>query len=116
MYFLIYNIYAIDSKGPITKVSHKEPIIIELQGDIDMTNVHIVKTEQRSVKLGVDEFGKMYQTFTRRDINKSTVNFSYAIIDKTHMEVKINTIEQGVYVLYPIVVNGHEECLMFEVI
>lgn len=114
--FLIYNIYAIDSKGPITKVSHKEPIIIELQGDIDMTNVHIVKTEQRSVKLGVDEFGKMYQTFTRRDINKSTVNFSYAIIDKTHMEVKINTIEQGVYVLYPIVVNGHEECLMFEVI
>ena len=32
------------------------------------------------------------------------------------MEVKINTIEQGVYVLYPIVVNGHEECLMFEVI
>ncbi|MBR4996043.1 MAG: TonB family protein [Alistipes sp.] len=112
---LVYSIYAVESERPIIKVSNDKPIVIKLPANVDVSDVHIVKTERRAVKVGMASEIKDCHTFSRKDINKSKVNFLHTQL-ANEIEIKISSIDSGIYALYPIMVNGKEECLMFEVL
>lgn len=110
----ISKTYVIAPSSAMIQVSGKEPIIITLPADFELSDeIFIAKTDTREVTLGESDTKTECHTFTRAKAEKSAVGF-FTTKRGDAIELKITTIEPGVYALWPIG-EAMDRCVMFEV-
>ena len=110
----ITKTYVIAPSASILQVSGKQPIIITLPASVDFSDdVYIAKTDKREVILGESETKTSCHTFTKAKAEKSLVGF-FTSKKGNSIELKITTIEPGVYALWPIG-EATDSCITFEV-
>ena len=110
----ISKTYVVAPSSAMIQVSGKEPIIITLPADFELSDeIFIAKTETREVTLGESDTKTACHTFTRAKAEKSAVGF-FTTKRGDAIELKITSIEPGVYALWPIG-EAMDRCVMFEV-
>lgn len=105
------NLYVI--KSPVTDVVTAGTIRIEMPAKYYTMGMRIVMTQQRGVPRMNTSNGKVFPTFTNKEIEKSQISYSMITLPNGNLELSTTINTPGIYVLYPAADNN--KCIVFEV-